>query len=48
MTRNLVVMSMRPAAGGIKTRLIPSLTGEQAANLYEYFLRMALERLGAW
>jgi uncharacterized protein len=38
MTRSLVVMSKRPAAGATKTRLVPPLTGEQAANLYECFL----------
>ena len=46
MTRSLVVMSKRPAAGGIKTRLVPPLTGEQAANFYEYFLRMAYRSPG--
>ena len=42
MTRSLVVMSKRPAAGATKTRLVPPLTGEQAANLYECFLLDAL------
>lgn len=43
MTRSLVVMSKRPAAGATKTRLVPPLTGGQAANLYECFLLDALQ-----
>jgi uncharacterized protein len=43
MTRSLVVMSKRPAAGATKTRLVPPLTGEQAANLYQCFLLDALQ-----
>jgi hypothetical protein len=43
MTRSLVVMAKRPAAGATKTRLVPPLTGEQAANLYECFLLDALQ-----
>jgi hypothetical protein len=42
MTRSLVVMAKRPAAGATKTRLAPPLTSEQAANLYECFLLDAL------
>ena len=43
MTRSLVVMAKRPAAGATKTRLVPPLTGAQAANLYECFLLDALQ-----
>ena len=43
MTRSLVVMAKRPAAGATKTRLIHALTAEQAANLYECFLLDALQ-----
>jgi uncharacterized protein len=43
MMRSLVVMSKRPAAGATKTRLVPPLTGEQAAELYECFLLDALQ-----
>jgi uncharacterized protein len=43
MTRSLVVMAKRPAAGATKTRLAPPLTAEQDANLYECFLLDALQ-----
>jgi uncharacterized protein len=43
MTRSLVVMAKRPAAGATKTRLAPAFTGEQAANLYECFLLDTLQ-----
>jgi rSAM/selenodomain-associated transferase 1 len=43
MTGSLVVMAKRPAAGATKTRLVPPLTGAQAANLYECFLLDALQ-----
>jgi len=44
MTCSLVVMAKRPAAGATKTRPVPPLTAEQAANLYECFLLDALQR----
>jgi len=43
LTRSLVVMAKRPAAGATKTRLVPTLMPEQAANLYECFLLDALQ-----
>ena len=43
MARSLVVMAKRPAAGATKTRLVPTLMPEQAANLYECFLLDALQ-----
>jgi len=43
MTRSLVVMAKRPAAGATKTRLTPPLTSEQAANLYACLLLDALQ-----
>lgn len=39
----LLVVAKRPAAGGTKTRLCPPLSPEQAAELYECFLRDALQ-----
>lgn len=41
--RSLLVVAKRPAAGQTKTRLSPPLTGEQAAALYECFLKDTLE-----
>ncbi len=43
----LLVVAKRPAAGHSKTRLCPPLTGEQAAALYEAFLRDVLDVLRA-
>lgn len=40
--RFLAVVAKRPAAGQTKTRLCPPLTGQQAADLYECFLRDTL------
>ncbi len=40
--RFLAVVAKRPAAGQTKTRLCPPLRGEQAAALYECFLRDTL------
>jgi rSAM/selenodomain-associated transferase 1 len=39
----LLVVAKRPAAGGTKTRLCPPLSPEQAAELYECFLRDTLD-----
>jgi rSAM/selenodomain-associated transferase 1 len=39
----LLVVAKRPAAGQTKTRLTPPLTPEQAAQLYESFLRDTLD-----
>lgn len=41
-TRFLAVVAKRPAPGQTKTRLCPPLTGAQAADLYECFLRDTL------
>jgi rSAM/selenodomain-associated transferase 1 len=41
--RALLVVAKRPAAGQTKTRLTPALSGEQAAALYECFLKDTLE-----
>lgn len=41
--RALLVVAKRPAPGQTKTRLTPPLTGEQAAALYECFLRDTLD-----
>lgn len=38
----LIVFAKRPTPGGVKTRLTPTLTPEDAARLYEAFLRDAL------
>ncbi len=43
MKRALLVIAKRPAAGQTKTRLAPPLSLEQAAALYECFLRDTLE-----
>lgn len=43
MNRALLVIAKRPAAGQTKTRLAPPLSLEQAAALYECFLRDTLE-----
>lgn len=40
--RALLVIAKRPAAGQTKTRLSPPLHPEQAAALYECFLRDTL------
>ena len=40
-----VVMGKLPAAGRVKTRLVPPLTHEQAADVHGLFLRHTLERL---
>jgi uncharacterized protein len=45
--RALMVVAKRPAPGQTKTRLTPVLTGEQAAALYECFLRDTLEIIRA-
>jgi rSAM/selenodomain-associated transferase 1 len=39
----VIVMAKRPTPGATKTRLMPALTAEQAAALYECFLRDTLE-----
>jgi hypothetical protein len=41
--RALLLIAKRPAPGQTKTRLTPPLSGEQAAALYECFLRDTLE-----
>lgn len=43
--RALLVVAKRPAAGQTKTRLTPPLTGHQAADLYECFLKDTLEAI---
>lgn len=43
MTRALLVIAKRPAAGQTKTRLCPPLSGEEAAELYEGFLKDVLD-----
>ena len=43
MDRALIVMAKEPSAGGTKTRLCPPLSGQQAAELYRYFLLDTLE-----
>jgi rSAM/selenodomain-associated transferase 1 len=43
MSRALYIVAKRPAAGRAKTRLCPPLSGEQAAALYEGFLRDTLD-----
>ncbi len=42
MKRALLVIARRPRAGQTKTRLTPPLSGKQAAQLYECFLRDTL------
>jgi rSAM/selenodomain-associated transferase 1 len=42
-----MVVAKRPAPGQTKTRLTPPLTGEQAAMLYEGFLKDTLEAIRA-
>jgi rSAM/selenodomain-associated transferase 1 len=44
----IVVMTKFPAAGRVKTRLVPPLSAEQAARLHEAFLLHLLQRLHAW
>ncbi len=41
--RAVVVMAKEPRPGRTKTRLVPALTAEAAAGLYECFLRDALD-----
>ena len=43
MKRALLVVSKRPAPGQTKTRLTPPLTADEAADIYECFLRDTLE-----
>jgi hypothetical protein len=43
MSGTVIVMAKRPAPGATKTRLIPALSDEQAAALYECFLRDTLD-----
>ena len=45
--RALLVVAKRPAAGQTKTRLTPPFSGEQAAALYECFLRDTLDTIRA-
>lgn len=45
--RALLVVAKRPAPGQTKTRLTPALNGEQAAALYECFLRDTLDIIRA-
>ena len=42
-TNALLVVGKRPAPGRTKTRLVPPLTPQQAAGLYECFLRDTLD-----
>jgi rSAM/selenodomain-associated transferase 1 len=44
MNAALIVFAKVPRAGNVKTRLTPVLTPEEAARLYESFLRDALEQ----
>lgn len=44
MSRALIVFGKRPRPGHVKTRLVPDLTEEDAATLYEAFLEDALEQ----
>lgn len=44
----LVVFAKVPRAGRVKTRLCPPLTPDEAAALYDAFLRDALDRYAAW
>jgi rSAM/selenodomain-associated transferase 1 len=43
----LVVFARLPAPGEVKTRLVPPLSGEEAARLYDAFLRDALDQYQA-
>ena len=45
--RALLVVAKRPAPGKTKTRLTPPFSGEQAAALYECFLRDTLDTVRA-
>ncbi len=47
MKRALIVFAKRPEAGRVKTRLTALLTPEEAARLYEAFLRDALAQYAA-
>ena len=44
----LLVFAKVPEPGRVKTRLSPPLTARQAADLYDAFLRDALDRYAAW
>ncbi len=43
--RAVVLMAKRPAAGATKTRLVPALSPQQAADLYECFLLDTLDTI---
>lgn len=43
----LIVFAKVPAPGAVKTRLVPPLTPEQAASLYDAFLHDALDEVSA-
>lgn len=45
MKRLMVLMAKQPAAGETKTRLMPAVSAEQAAALYECFLRDKIEQM---
>ena len=47
MKRALIVFAKRPEPGAVKTRLTATLTPEEAARLYEAFLRDALNQYQA-
>lgn len=42
--KTIVLMAKAPVAGKVKTRLVPALSGEEAAELYRCFLCDAVER----
>ncbi|MDX1420720.1 MAG: hypothetical protein R3181_12190, partial [Rubricoccaceae bacterium] len=44
----LVVFAKVPAAGRVKTRLVPPLSAAEAAALYQAFLRDGLARYAAF
>lgn len=48
MSAALLVFAKVPTPGRVKTRLCPPLSPEQAAELYEAFLRDALDRYAEW
>ena len=48
MNAALLVFAKVPEPGRVKTRLSPPLAPDQAAALYEAFLRDALDRYAAW
>lgn len=47
MNKALIVFAKRPEPGAVKTRLTAALTPEEAARLYEAFLRDALSQYAA-